>query len=189
MPIGPQKASKANSNHVCYLKQAWPQPATVTPHVCVSTLVNPRLHALVLRCTHEDIIGCLDLTNHGVTYTPKLFLVASQHIYIEVTHQCLILWFQCQPTALLKVRMATTTTGLADFIVEGQTYQTWYMIIGDLKTEARWPLVVIHGGPGMSHDYLLFATHCIQSVWSIDPEHAGQIPCFMKRRGELNNPQ
>ncbi|KIK05111.1 hypothetical protein K443DRAFT_120694 [Laccaria amethystina LaAM-08-1] len=51
--------------------------------------------------------------------------------------------------------MATRTTGSADFVVEGQTYQTWYKIIGDIKAEARRPLVIVHGGPGMSHDYLL----------------------------------
>ena len=73
--------------------------------------------------------------------------------------------FNVNTALLLKVRMASRATGeSADFVVEGRTYQTWYKVIGDLKTEARRPLVIVHGGPGMSHDYLLYATRCIQSV-------------------------
>ena len=33
-------------------------------------------------------------------------------------------------------------------------WQTWYRITGDLDS-AKAPLVVLHGGPGMPHDYLL----------------------------------
>ncbi|MEQ9247617.1 MAG: proline iminopeptidase-family hydrolase [Nitratireductor sp.] len=32
-------------------------------------------------------------------------------------------------------------------------YKTWYRVIGDLKSE-KVPLVVVHGGPGCTHDYL-----------------------------------
>jgi L-proline amide hydrolase len=35
--------------------------------------------------------------------------------------------------------------------------ETWYRITGDLESE-QVPLVVVHGGPGMSHDYLLCLT-------------------------------
>ena len=42
-------------------------------------------------------------------------------------------------------------------VVEGvasyRGYETWYRVAGDLK--AMTPLVVAHGGPGCSHDYLL----------------------------------
>lgn len=46
--------------------------------------------------------------------------------------------------------------GLAPFPVEGlsEPCQTWYKVIGDLGTSAV-PLIVLHGGPGASHDYLL----------------------------------
>ncbi|KIJ63974.1 hypothetical protein HYDPIDRAFT_91084 [Hydnomerulius pinastri MD-312] len=37
----------------------------------------------------------------------------------------------------------------------GQTYVTWYTIYGDLSARGKTPLVVLHGGPGMSHDYML----------------------------------
>ena len=45
----------------------------------------------------------------------------------------------------------TETTGFADFVVNGETYKTWYKITGDLKAGKHRPLVVLHGGPGMSH--------------------------------------
>ncbi|MGC2169041.1 MAG: proline iminopeptidase-family hydrolase [Acidimicrobiales bacterium] len=43
----------------------------------------------------------------------------------------------------------TTTEGLAPF---GE-YETWYRITGDVHSGVT-PLVVVHGGPGCSHDYL-----------------------------------
>ena len=32
-------------------------------------------------------------------------------------------------------------------------YQTWYRVTGDLNS-GRTPLVIIHGGPGCTHDYV-----------------------------------
>ncbi len=46
--------------------------------------------------------------------------------------------------------MALITEGLAPF----KEYQTWYRIIGDIKTSPLAPLVVAHGGPGCTHDYI-----------------------------------
>ncbi|KAF9000592.1 proline-specific peptidase [Cyathus striatus] len=46
------------------------------------------------------------------------------------------------------------TTGTLDFKVGEETYQTWYKVVGDLKSGKR-PLVLLHGGPGSSHDYIL----------------------------------
>ena len=36
----------------------------------------------------------------------------------------------------------------------GKECKTWYKVIGDLKSGTR-PLVCLHGGPGVAHDYLL----------------------------------
>ncbi|KAF8981863.1 Alpha/Beta hydrolase protein [Cyathus striatus] len=47
-----------------------------------------------------------------------------------------------------------TTTGKLDFKVGEETFQTWYKVIGDLNSGKR-PLVLLHGGPGISHDYIL----------------------------------
>jgi len=43
----------------------------------------------------------------------------------------------------------------APFTVNGEIHQTWYRVFGDITTGCRPPLIVIHGGPGLSHDYLL----------------------------------
>jgi len=44
------------------------------------------------------------------------------------------------------------------FMVDGEEAETWYRVTGDLRpgdADAPAPLVVLHGGPGASHDYLL----------------------------------
>lgn len=48
------------------------------------------------------------------------------------------------------------TDGEIDFSVPaaGKPCKTYYKIFGDLKSGVR-PLVIIHGGPGISHDYIL----------------------------------
>jgi proline-specific peptidase len=43
----------------------------------------------------------------------------------------------------------------APFARDGHEYQTFYKTWGDLTDKTKVPLVVIHGGPGLSHDYLL----------------------------------
>jgi L-proline amide hydrolase len=40
--------------------------------------------------------------------------------------------------------------GMADFL----GWQTWYRVTGDLASD-RTPLLVVHGGPGAAHNYLL----------------------------------
>ncbi|KAG7447365.1 proline-specific peptidase [Guyanagaster necrorhizus] len=50
--------------------------------------------------------------------------------------------------------MPLETTGTADFKVGDETYQTWYKIVGDLKS-GKPPLVTLHGGPGFTHEYML----------------------------------
>ncbi|MEU5421972.1 proline iminopeptidase-family hydrolase [Streptomyces sp. NPDC001407] len=45
-------------------------------------------------------------------------------------------------------------------------YQTWYRITGDLDTD-RPALVVVHGGPGSTHDYLLSLTALAEAGWPV----------------------
>ena len=48
--------------------------------------------------------------------------------------------------------------GTIPFDVGDETAETWYRITGDLApndTNAPAPLIVLHGGPGATHDYLL----------------------------------
>ena len=42
-------------------------------------------------------------------------------------------------------------------LLEFQGYQTWYRVTGELAS-SKPPLVVLHGGPGVPHDYLLRLT-------------------------------
>ncbi|TJW31287.1 MAG: amino acid amidase, partial [Mesorhizobium sp.] len=42
-----------------------------------------------------------------------------------------------------------TTEGFSDY--EG--YRTWYRLSGDLTSD-KLPLIVAHGGPGCTHDYV-----------------------------------
>lgn len=50
---------------------------------------------------------------------------------------------------------AQATDGFIDFPYEGEVHQTYYKVFGDLQDRSRTPVIVIHGGPGLSHDYLL----------------------------------
>jgi len=48
--------------------------------------------------------------------------------------------------------------GKAAFPFAGEEAETWYRVSGQLRpgdTSAPAPLVVLHGGPGATHDYLL----------------------------------
>jgi L-proline amide hydrolase len=48
--------------------------------------------------------------------------------------------------------------GTVAFPLEGEEAETWYRVTGDLRpgdASAPAPLVVLHGGPGGTHDYLL----------------------------------
>ncbi|KAL9114131.1 MAG: hypothetical protein Q9227_001903 [Pyrenula ochraceoflavens] len=37
----------------------------------------------------------------------------------------------------------------------GEIYHTWYKIFGSLDNPSSTPLIILHGGPGACHDYLL----------------------------------
>jgi hypothetical protein len=50
----------------------------------------------------------------------------------------------------------TITEGFVDFDVPAaeKPCKTWYKIVGDLSCGIT-PLVVVHGGPGLTHHYVL----------------------------------
>lgn len=48
-----------------------------------------------------------------------------------------------------------TTDGKIDFKYEGETFQTYYKLFGDLNNRTRTPLIFLHGGPGLVHNYLV----------------------------------
>ena len=49
---------------------------------------------------------------------------------------------------------STCQEGFAEYVVHDETYRTWYQVFGNLSNNPHPPLIVIHGGPGLSHDYL-----------------------------------
>jgi proline-specific peptidase len=49
----------------------------------------------------------------------------------------------------------TESTGFIDFKVDGESFKTFYKTFGDIKASSRRPLVLLHGGPGISHHYML----------------------------------
>ncbi|OBZ67520.1 L-amino acid amidase [Grifola frondosa] len=61
------------------------------------------------------------------------------------------------------------TTGTNTFTHGHDTFQTWYKVVGDLKSGGR-PLVTLHGGPGLLHHYMLphidlCASHAIPVIF------------------------
>ncbi|OCH93639.1 proline-specific peptidase [Obba rivulosa] len=46
------------------------------------------------------------------------------------------------------------TTGTIPFVYDGETFSTWFKVTGKLTPGVR-PLVVLHGGPGIPHQYML----------------------------------
>ncbi|KAI0082030.1 proline-specific peptidase [Panus rudis PR-1116 ss-1] len=45
-----------------------------------------------------------------------------------------------------------TKEGTCPFPYEGETYHTYFKIFGDLENRTRRPLIVLHGGPGLTHE-------------------------------------
>ncbi|OCB91819.1 proline iminopeptidase protein [Sanghuangporus baumii] len=48
-----------------------------------------------------------------------------------------------------------TKEGKLPFTYQGETYETYYKVVGNLDSTAGVPLVTLHGGPGSAHHYLL----------------------------------
>jgi L-proline amide hydrolase len=55
-----------------------------------------------------------------------------------------------------------TDLAVTEGVIPFREYETWYRVTGDLSSDLT-PLVVLHGGPGCSHDYLLSLTEIARS--------------------------
>lgn len=55
-----------------------------------------------------------------------------------------------------------TDLAVTEGMIPFREYETWYRVTGDLSSDLT-PLVVLHGGPGCSHDYLLSLTEIARS--------------------------
>lgn len=53
--------------------------------------------------------------------------------------------------------------GTLPFRYHGETFHTYYKVFGDVKNRSQTPLVVLHGGPGLTHDYLIPISDLAQS--------------------------
>jgi len=63
----------------------------------------------------------------------------------------------------------TVTDGKINFSYGGETFQTYYKLHGSIVDCTKDPLIVLHGGPGLVHNYLdvhsnLAATHDIPVI-------------------------
>ncbi|KAF6752129.1 proline iminopeptidase [Ephemerocybe angulata] len=58
------------------------------------------------------------------------------------------------PCLLNTVPPEPTKEGTVPFIVNGEEFQTYYQVHGDLADGSLSPLIAVHGGPGLTHDYL-----------------------------------
>ncbi|KAF7353345.1 Proline-specific peptidase [Mycena sanguinolenta] len=47
------------------------------------------------------------------------------------------------------------TEGKIPFVVGEETFETYYKLVGDIANCTHGPLIVLHGGPGISHDYMI----------------------------------
>lgn len=61
------------------------------------------------------------------------------------------------------------TEGEVPFRIPGvdKEVKTWYKVVGDLQNRTRPPLVILHGGPGFSHDYLIPLQDLAEAPYSI----------------------
>lgn len=48
-----------------------------------------------------------------------------------------------------------TAEGTVPFTYDGETFETYYKVFGDLSDRTRTPLIGLHGGPGLVHNYLV----------------------------------
>jgi len=62
--------------------------------------------------------------------------------------------------------------GTVAFPFAGEDAETWYRVTGDLEAAAA-PLIVLHGGPGATHDYLLSLTDLADSLAVVHYDQLG----------------
>ncbi|KAJ7230378.1 hypothetical protein GGX14DRAFT_553861 [Mycena pura] len=55
----------------------------------------------------------------------------------------------------MTIEPAPVKEGKIPFIVGDETFETYCKVFGDVASCADGPLIVLHGGPGISHDYLI----------------------------------
>ncbi len=82
--------------------------------------------------------------------------------------------------------LAPSQEGTLPFELGGELAETWYRVTGDLDAAAA-PLVVLHGGPGATHDYLLSLTDLAgdRAVIHYDQLGNGRSTHYQGRNGDF----
>lgn len=96
--------------------------------------------------------------------------------------------------------MPASTSDMAPTVTEGEVSfkhphadeegKTWYKIFGDLKNSKRTPLIALHGGPGLPHNYMLAMKDLAAEPYNIPIVFYDQIGCgksthFPKKDGDI----
>lgn len=105
-------------------------------------------------------LECIQVGKGWVALVEK----AGQHVFTRTEYiilsaaPCFVLSMFRLHTSIvfLNCTKRAMAEGYATFHVDGlpEPCQTWYKVIGDLTTSTV-PLIVLHGGPGACHEYLL----------------------------------
>ncbi|TFY81980.1 hypothetical protein EWM64_g2026 [Hericium alpestre] len=81
------------------------------------------------------------------------------------------------------------TESTIPFTYQGETYQTWYKLVGDLSSATRPPLIVLHGGPGMGHNYMASIADLASSTPARPVVFYDQIGCGKSTHLPLKSPE
>ena len=123
------RKSRAYPQHLCRVRNS--TNYLRGPRTAATLVVDEmRLHIpLLLACASPLAIGA----------------IPGAQIYISLQSQGIV-----KPAGSVAVE-----DGHILFPYKGETHQTYYKVFGDLDNHTRVPVVVLHGGPGLSHDYML----------------------------------
>jgi L-proline amide hydrolase len=55
----------------------------------------------------------------------------------------------------------------SDGLLRFRDWQTWYRITGDLESASKTPVVILHGGPGATHNYTLRMARLSEQGWPV----------------------
>ncbi|KAJ7733258.1 proline-specific peptidase [Mycena maculata] len=81
---------------------------------------------------------------------------------------------------------AQITEGKIPFPVGSETFETYYKVVGDVGSCAHGALIVLHGGPGISHDYLIPLTDLAPSTAVIFYDQLGSGQSTRLRTKEIS---
>jgi len=85
---------------------------------------------------------------------PQLNSISSRCIFRNMRFN-FNFWLFVVPSLPTLLASSPSSEGLIPFPYQGETFQTYFKAFGDVDADHQSPLIVLHGGPGLTHDYLL----------------------------------